>query len=351
MRPFLASPDQVLPLLEEIHQNRIYSNHGPLVKRLESEYADFLNVNPDRVAVLSNATLALQACLEFSSVNNWAIPDFTFAATAVAAIRASKIVTLCDIRNDNFKLDTELITEFQDSEHGILPVMPFGAPIDFSEFIDFQNVVIDAAASLGSRMPDFNAMPYEWCTVFSLHATKVLGCGEGGLIVTNPEKAARIRSWANFGFLGSRESQFLATNAKMPEITAAYGLVSLQNEGKERKSWETPISIINNLMSGSRFNTYLNNIDGYRPYWIIRCRDSEELEEISLEMKNLGIETRRWWAKPLHQMPAFGHLAKKDDLNYSQLASETVLGLPLFREITTIEIEKIVNVLQGFESL
>jgi len=49
-------------------------------------------------------------------------------------------------------------------------------------------------------------------------------------------------------------------------------------------------------------------------------------------------------------MPAFAHLAKKDDLNNSQLASETVLGLPLFREISTIDIEKIVKVLQGFES-
>ena len=350
MRPILAPPDQVLPLLEEVHRNRIYSNHGPLVKKLESEFAEFLNVDADRVVALNNATVALQACLELSQASNWAIPDFTFAATAVAAIRASKSVTLCDIREDNFKLDIQLIEEFQSSDHGILPVMPFGAPINFSEFSDFQNVVIDAAASLGSRIPDFRSMPLEWSVVFSLHATKVLGCGEGGLIVTSAENAQRLRSWANFGFLGSRESQFLATNAKMPEVTAAYGLVSLRNEEEERKSWEVSIAIINNLMRGSRFNTFLNDVAGYRPYWIIRCKNEAELEDIAQQMKNLEIETRRWWAKPLHQMPAFGGLATNDDLINSKLAAETVLGLPLFREITSIEIEKIYSVLKDFEN-
>ena len=64
----------------------------------------------------------------------------------------------------------------------VMPVVPFGCPIDVAAWDRFRAsteipVVIDAAAGFDALVP--GAVP----AVVSLHATKVLGAGEGGFVV------------------------------------------------------------------------------------------------------------------------------------------------------------------------
>ena len=60
---------------------------------------------------------------------------------------------------------------------------------------------------------------------FSLHATKGLATGEGGMVAcTNAARIERIGQALNFGFSGSRESRSPSTNGKMSEYHAAVGL-------------------------------------------------------------------------------------------------------------------------------
>lgn len=71
-------------------------------------------------------------------------------------------------------------------------------------------VVIDAAAGFDSLVP--SALP----SVVILHATKVLGRGEGGFVIsTDPAMRRAVRTRANFVFDGSREAQAVAFNARM----------------------------------------------------------------------------------------------------------------------------------------
>jgi dTDP-4-amino-4,6-dideoxygalactose transaminase len=64
--------------------------------------------------------------------------------------------------------------------------------------------------------------------VFSFHATKFLNSGEGGAVTTeDDELAARMRLMRNFGFAGYDDVVYVGTNGKMPELSAAMGLTSL----------------------------------------------------------------------------------------------------------------------------
>ena len=86
--------------------------------------------------------------------------------------------------------------------------------------------IIDGAASLGS-IETLKNLPETSNLVFSLHATKYLGSGEGGLVVTGTKEIAdELRSWSNFGFQGSRQSMTQGTNAKMSEIQAAGSIIT-----------------------------------------------------------------------------------------------------------------------------
>ena len=66
--------------------------------------------------------------------------------------------------------------------------------------------------------------------VFSLHATKLLSCGEGGLCIYGDNIPKYIRSLTNFGINKHRIQEWKnSTNAKMSEFNAAAGLASLDN--------------------------------------------------------------------------------------------------------------------------
>ena len=66
--------------------------------------------------------------------------------------------------------------------------------------------------------------------VFSFHATKFLNSLEGGAVVTsNRELAKKIGLMKNFGFTYYDRTDFIGTNGKMNEISAAMGLTNLDS--------------------------------------------------------------------------------------------------------------------------
>jgi dTDP-4-amino-4,6-dideoxygalactose transaminase len=228
MKPRLANFEEIAPLLRSMDQSRIYSNRGPLVRELEEEYSRYFNVNKELVVALANATQAIQGLLSISKNRDWVVPDYTFSATGLAVLTANRRLHICDVNLIDWKIDTNLISEKQKG-FGILPVMPFGSGIDFEPYKNFKDVIIDAAASLGAPPPIFSEMRSSWAVVYSLHATKVLGAGEGAIVVCgNHLQADSLRAWSNFGFSSGRASEIQGTNAKMSEMNAVYGLASIK---------------------------------------------------------------------------------------------------------------------------
>jgi dTDP-4-amino-4,6-dideoxygalactose transaminase len=66
--------------------------------------------------------------------------------------------------------------------------------------------------------------------VFSFHATKFINSLEGGMIATNDEALAhKMRMMKNFGFTNYDQVDYLGTNGKMNEISAAMGLTNLES--------------------------------------------------------------------------------------------------------------------------
>ena len=347
MKPQLATFEEVKPLLSRIDQSNIYSNRGPLVLELEDSYANYLGVEKDLVVAISNATLAIQGLISISSNSDWIVPDYTFAATGLAVLNANRRLHICDVKVSDWKLNLELLTKVHRS-FGIIPVMPFGSEVDFGPYQDYDEVIVDAAASLGSMPPRFCEMKEGWAVVYSLHATKVLGAGEGAIVVCgNQSQASSLRAWSNFGFSTDRIARFQGTNAKMSEVTAAYALFSIQNLAEERESWIKSQSYVATRVSGYSWKTFVNSKPQFHPYWIASFTNNTERNLVAETLNGAGIQSRDWWPKSLSSQTA---LAKSQLIGPNGIAkslSEKHLGLPMFRGLASNSVEEICDLIEA----
>lgn len=347
-RPKLPEPMEIAKFLELSHTSRHYSNWGPALQLYEQQLADYFGAPRDNVVVLSNATLCLQGLIAISTREEWVIPDFTFAATGLAVLNAKKRLQLADVNLDTWALDGNEIEEALKKGNGVAPVLPFGADFRESGLEQVSGLVVDAAASIGSAANVFKSLDRDSSIVFSLHATKVMPAGEGGVALCGSEETAvALKSWATFGFDQDRISAVRGTNGKMSEACAAVGLASLNGRDEEFSEWAIKKSRIREISTkfGLMNPTLLSEVT---PYWIVALRDADESEALALTLGKSGVGFRRWWPKALSQMPVFRYShSLSPEANSVQLAKR-LIGLPYFREITEIELDKIESVLGGF---
>jgi dTDP-4-amino-4,6-dideoxygalactose transaminase len=241
--PDMPSPQAMLPWLERMHQSRHYSNFGPLVRDLEAVFAHQLAVPAEQLTTVANATLGLELvlqALDLSPGSHVLLPALTFVATATAVVRAGHVPVLADVDAQTWMLTPEIARAACAATRvdAVLPVATFGMPHDMCAWAEFGAdtslpVVIDAAAAYGNQWMKDGC---EGTLVFSLHTTKSLPAGEGGLVVsTRAGLAARVRQLSNFGInldpraglpLGTLAD--VGTNAKMSEYHAAVALASME---------------------------------------------------------------------------------------------------------------------------
>ncbi|MFT7460972.1 MAG: dTDP-4-amino-4,6-dideoxygalactose transaminase, partial [Planctomycetota bacterium] len=220
--PDLPQTVDIIPYLQEIDKNRWYSNFGPLQRQFENVLSGFLAEKYGhqlRVVTLSSATAVLELTLQAMKLRQGArilLPSLTFPATILAVLRCGYTPVLADVDADSWALHADYALKAAQTTaiDAVLPVAAFGYPLPIASWESFQAesgipVLIDAAGALGVQ-----TISAEVPVIFSLHATKPLGIGEGGALVTSNEGLADdVRQLSNFGF-GAGEIEQAGTNAK-----------------------------------------------------------------------------------------------------------------------------------------
>jgi dTDP-4-amino-4,6-dideoxygalactose transaminase len=223
----------------------------------------------------------------------------------------------------------------------VMPVMPFGSPLDIAAWEAFRSrtglaVVIDAAAAFDSLVP--SAVP----SVVSLHATKALGTGEGGFVVST-DASIRRAVWmrSNFGFAGSRQARARAFNAKLSEYHAAVGHAALDEWDQIRAEWSNAANVYGRALRGCN---HFRLQPGFGENWISStCLLSfvqPVADRIEQSMADGGIETRRWWGTGAHAHPATASFPRAAAPVTDTLARST-LAVPFYRDINAAEISRV----------
>lgn len=335
MRALAPSFDSAAPRLRDVDASGLYSNFGPQESELRSRFGDFFGCDPEKIMLANNATSALTGAVATSPASVWTVPSFTFPASPSSILAAGKKLRLVDIGED-WWLSADL-----PAKAAVMPVAPFGDTVDIPRWAAFNNVIFDAAASIGADLNNLDALGIESAVVFSLHATKVLGSGEGAVVVFgSTDYAQAFKSWSNFGFAGTRESTVPGVNVKMSEVQACYVHAALDSWEQERDEWLQA----RELVEGAQRRLGLDGPPGHsnpvNPYWVVSLPDGAAADAVENELSASGIGSRRWWSKGCHRMEAFRHYQRGPSSTTERVA-EASLGLPIFRGISLTEVKAI----------
>src|ERR1044072_5894869 len=351
LRPILPSADRLAPYLKSIDATRLYSNFGPLTLTLEDRLARHHGPTAGTVATVADAPLGLAVAPPRQQPppgRLCAMPAWTFVASAHAAVMAGLVPYFLDVDPETWALDPKkLFDEIQRAPAqvgAVMPVMPFGLPLDIAAWDAFRSqsgiaVVIDAAAGFDSLIP--GATP----AVVSFHATKVLGTGEGGFVISTDASIARaVRMRANFGFAGSRLSQAAAFNAKLSEYHAAVGLAALDEWDQARAEWSDAANAYLRALGGAN---QISLQPGFGESWVSStCLLSfahPQADRIEKFLTDRGVQTRRWWGSGAHAHPATASFPRAAVPATDMLARST-LAVPFYRDISAADIGRVAEV-------
>lgn len=234
-RPNIGNRDRLLERINDMLDRRWLSNAGVYVTELEQYLAKLLGVK--HCIAMCNGTIALEIAIRALGMKGEVIiPSLTFIATAHALQWQEIKPVFCDIDPASCTIDPakieELITPLTS---GIIGVHIWGRPCDTVALQEIAeqhqlSLLFDAAHALGVTSESKMIGGFGVAEVFSFHATKFINSFEGGAVTTNDsELADRIRLMKNFGFSGYDNVVHIGTNGKMPEVSAAMGLTSLES--------------------------------------------------------------------------------------------------------------------------
>jgi dTDP-4-amino-4,6-dideoxygalactose transaminase len=352
-RPRLPTANEIMPYLHRIDESQWYSNNGPLVQEFERRLATHFGGGTARTATVANATIGLALTLLAQDVPRETlcmVPAWTFAATAHAIEFAGLVPWIVDVDLTSWALEPGLARELLKHAPGkvsaVVPVSPFGAPIDYNAWESFRSdtgvaVVIDAAAAFDTVRA--TSLP----AVVSLHATKLLGVGEGGFILTKDASfVEEIQRRSNFGFWFSRESKVLSLNAKVSEYTAAVGLAALDTFQKIRSDFARVARVYVASLSEDTAQLQAGLGDSWVSSTIVVATPERAADVVGSALTKQRIGSRRWWGGGLHRHRAFAHLPRHETKNSDYLADSTI-GLPCWRDLSDETVAEVCAVMRS----
>ena len=343
-KPKLPLAKEIFPYLERIDSNRFYSNFGPIVKEFEVELEQRLGLHNNNILTTSNGTSSLELCLKtFNLEKNSVVlcPTWTFIATAQSILNVGLKPLFIDVNFNDWCLDMEKvnaqISEMKENISAIIVVSPFGTKIDINILENFSienniKIIIDAAAMSIDDIEPSKIIPQ----TVSLHATKLLNCAEGGLIISEDDNfIVEARSLSNFG-ISSNGINENGNNFKMSEYHAAIGLCSL-------KKWPETSEFFFSIAKHYKKNLSDENKIRFLPdYGVTRFNSFciiQSIEKPLLTHNFNNFETKKWWREGCHREPLFSSKFSDSNFPITNKISSHYLGLPCFSDLKVSEID------------
>ena len=346
--PDLPLADELLPWLKQIDSNKWYSNFGPLVQEFEAQLSTIIH---SPLVSVNSGTSALElslGALNLPAQTKVLLPGFTFPATATAVKALGLQPLFSDIDPDSWQLTPAIarqVLAHQDYDVAI-PVTTFGHPQPADEWDQFfldtgVTVLIDAASSFAQQSTGDHCI-----AAFSLHATKLFGIGEGGLVACrDTEFIKQVKKLSNFGFEQSVITQ-AGSNGKLSEYHAAAGLAQLVRwpEIKQRREavWRLYRQYIDPHLLQAMPKHHIPSVLSVKIH--SERNNARVMTEVTDYFHKQGIQTRRWYYPAVHQHPAFReclNFAPQESSHLPVTENLSLLGLPFHSSLTEDDIVSI----------
>jgi dTDP-4-amino-4,6-dideoxygalactose transaminase len=264
------------------------------------------------------------------------VPSMTYVATANAFIRAGWEVWIADTDYHGL-LDKQKIPPDLSVQATVL-VGLYGAAVNADRFWATDLIIEDGAQHWLSN----NCSRVGNATAISFDPMKNLNAyGNGGAVVTDDIDLLEFaREWTNNG---KPRHASIGTNSRMSETESAQMMVKTRYiDAWQARRKNISLYWMGRLKgSGVRSLIDAGNADTHSYHKFVVDVDGRDTLARNLAVK--GIETRVHYQEPLHELPAYSKFVGPDILSVASALSRRVLSLPIYPELTDLEVEYIID--------
>ena len=358
--PLLPDIKDFTPYLEEIWRNKWLTNQGPFHEKLEKELSNYLGVK--YLNLFSNGTLALIVALEALRISGEVITSpYSFVATTHSLWWNNIKPVFVDIEPKTLNIDPNRIeAAITPATTAIMPVHVYGNPCNVKEIeriadIYGLRVIYDAAHAFGVKQNGTSILNCGDLSILSFHATKTYSTIEGGAIVSHDAKMKRrIDFLKNFGFADEITVVAPGINAKMNEVQAAFGLLSLKivdeaivRRKKINEIYRKGLAEIAGIGMLPENHEVQHNY-GYFPILVDEQEYGMSRDALYEKMKQHNIYGRRYFYPLISDFSTYKGLpsAKPENLPVAARVASQVICLPMFHELSEDNVKKIIDLIK-----
>ncbi|HMM28162.1 MAG TPA: dTDP-4-amino-4,6-dideoxygalactose transaminase [Aggregatilineaceae bacterium] len=350
-------PDERQAVLDALETGAIGGN-GAIGAALERDLEQRLQVR--RALMTTSCTHALEMA---AMASGWGpgdeviLPSFGFVTAATAIVRQGARPVFAEIDLATWNLDpVDTAARITPRTRAILPVHYAGQGCNMAVLETLARrfsltIVEDAAQAFGAKWDGRWLGTFGDIGCFSLHATKNVVCGEGGIFVTNTPKIAdraeiiREKGTNRHQFLRGEVDKYswveVGSSYVLSDLLAALARVQIARcEDMQRQRsqvwWAYQQGLADLAGAGAIILPYVDMLA--EPNWhIYAFRVAEESRRDSLlaYLKSQGIQATFHFV-PLHSSPygreKLGYAP--EDLPITELVSRTLVRLPIYPDLS-----------------
>jgi dTDP-4-amino-4,6-dideoxygalactose transaminase len=334
---------------------------GQRVKRFEEAFARFCGVkhcigvgNGTDALFLALKTLGIGAGDQVITVAN------SFIATSEAITQTGARAVFVDISPGTYNIDTNRIEEkITPQTKAIIPVHLYGQPADMDPILALAKkhdlkIVEDCAQAHGAVYKGRTIGSIGDMACFSFYPGKNLGAyGDAGAIVTNSDALAqKARMLANHGRIGKYDHEIEGVNSRLDGLQAAILGVKLKHLDAWSEARRKNAALYNEYLKGTDLATPVEKEDVTCVYHLYVVRMKKELrKELQAHLKAKGIATGIHYPIALPNLKAYAYLNHTpNDFPEATKASEEIMSLPMYPELTEAQIRFIAREIREFEA-
>jgi dTDP-4-amino-4,6-dideoxygalactose transaminase len=343
---------------------------GPFLESFEKAFAFFCGAK--HCIGVGNGTDALFIALRALGIgpgDEVIVPANTFIATSEAVTMAGAKVAFVDIDPKTYNMDANKLEEYLESStrhstlgtrpRAVIPVHLYGQPADMDAILDIARkfnlkVIEDAAQAHGALYKGKPVGSLGDMACFSFYPGKNLGAyGDGGAVVTNNgEYALRARMFANHGRIEKYDHEIEGVNSRLDGLQAGILNIKLKylpqwNEKRRKNAYLYNVKLRDLALITPE---EIEDVKAIYHLYVVRVERNERGRLIDY-LRTQGISTGIHYPISLPNLKAYVYLNQgENEFPEATKASQEILSLPMFAELTESQIEYVCAAVRDFRS-
>lgn len=360
-RSTMPSYEEYCEEIKSLWESHWLTNMGVKHQELQKKLEDYLDVT--HTILYTNGHLALEnviAALNLPKGGEVITTPFTFASTTHSIVRNGLVPVFCDIKEDDYTIDTKKIEELiTDNTVAIVPVHVYGNICNVDEIDRIAKkyglkVIYDAAHAFAVKYKGKSSACFGDASMFSFHATKVFNTIEGGCVCFSDDKMVTLlNDMKNFGIHGPESVQYVGGNAKMNEFQAAMGLCNLRHLDDEIFKRKRAVEKYRERLGGVdgiKLSVVQENVESNYAYFpVVFDGYKYTRNEVFERLAQAGIGARKYFYPLTNSFECYRNYptAGTDNTPIAQHIALRVLTLPLYADLSCEDVDRICDIILG----